>query len=138
MSAVALGTAAAGTLLFSLLITTDRHFLSAPDAAAVFALCWAIALVLVLFGSVCIGIPTTLILRWTRRESRRNYIAVGSVTGFVLALASAVGLGVIPLYYWVAAPGLVAGGLMGWAWWRYYRRLGHQTPVAQMSSTSRP
>ena len=77
----------------------------------------AVALPMVLTGSIAIGLPATAALRHWELESGAAYTAIGTVSGGGLAFAIAV-LFDVPDPPWAGFLGSISGAVTGLTWWR--------------------
>ena len=70
-----------------------------------------VSLATVLFGSIVIGIPSTIILRKRRLENRRRYVIIGVAAGFLIPL---LGLIVAGAEWGIAAEWGLLGSFSGY------------------------
>lgn len=83
-----------------------------------------VALVLVLFGSIAIGIPTIAILRRTNSDKSGRCVLVGVTGGLLIPLLGLLSTGV----EWrqalgIGALGAVSGGVTALTWWKTTQKL---------------
>lgn len=77
-------------------------------------------LLVVLLGSLFVGIPTAMLLRSLRWESFRAYTLLGAGTGFLFPLGTLFMLSA-PAGYWLSFLGMLSGAATGATWWRQTR-----------------
>jgi hypothetical protein len=127
LKAVAAGTIAGGGpyLLFTVPVAIADAFepmtgkLNIAGDLYLAALPVLVALPLVLFGSIVIGIPTAMILRRNNWEDLRHYVLIGATTGFLIPVAGLIVAGAEwgPMVGF-GAYGAFSGGITGLTWSR--------------------
>lgn len=75
-----------------------------------------ISIPVVLGASLFVGLPLTLLLKRSKRESAVAYISLGAIMGFILPIVILLVM-VAPGGYWIALPGAVGGAVTGRTWW---------------------
>ena len=80
-----------------------------------------VTLPLVLAASLLIGLPLTILLKRTDRESERAYMACGAVAGFLIPIVGLLAMAA-PSGYWVALLGAFGGAITGRTWWSAARQ----------------
>ncbi len=80
-----------------------------------------VTILLVLLGSVLIGLPVTVLLRKRGGESAAAYIAAGAVGGLALPALVLLALNA-PSGYWTCLLGAFSGGVTGATWWTRARK----------------
>ncbi|MET1113120.1 MAG: hypothetical protein ABWX67_16500 [Allosphingosinicella sp.] len=100
----------------------------APPLPFLFVAAWLGAALVIALAAVLIGLPLTLLLARTGRESPWAYPAAGSVAGaailgLFLRLDSPLDSPPLAdLLFYAACFGAVPGGICGLLWWILYRR----------------
>jgi hypothetical protein len=88
---------------------------------SILAIVAAIAFTLVLTGTVLLGLPTTFVLRYFRKESETSYVLAGTFWGIALTLTVLMLMGGLGAAHFAILGG-GAGALAGLVWWRTFRK----------------
>ena len=119
---------AAPYLLFSILFAilglpralTDPGEFLAMLALAVLPL--AVAIPVVLTGSIVVGLPVTAALKRWDQESAAAYIGIGAASGAALTLLLLFLIAAPPDSEWLAIFGALSGAVTGLTWWLSWRK----------------